>query len=664
MDLSHLNEAQRAAVTAADGTQLVVAGAGTGKTRTLVHRVAWLIEQGVEPANIVLLTFTRRAANEMLQRAAKLVGPTARRVRGGTFHAFAVTALRRHAPTLGWGRDFTILDRADAEALVGLVRSAVNTSEDGRLFPKRNQLLKIISRAINTQRELSDILEHEYPHLAEYTADIERIAKGYQQRKRSQNVFDFDDLLVQLEVLLSQHPTARERIGAAARYVLVDEYQDTNALQARIAGWLSMVHGNLMVVGDEAQSIYGFRGADVRNILHFTEMFPDVELLRLEQNYRSSMPVLELANGVLRSATEGFDKKLFSDRTEGPMPELVEVFDEHEQAEHVVSRILERVEQGVPLHEQAVLFRAGFHSSELELQLGAADIPFKKYGGLQFTEAAHIKDSVALMRLVANPVDGLALFRVVQWFDGLGAKTATKIVTEVEETGRFDPSSRRGRRYGGALAYLAGVLEDAAPLREDLPALLEHLLEYYTPLLHHLHDNPELRERDFDTLRSLAQRATSLEELLADLSLDPPGSAEAAATDEIDDWLTLSTIHSAKGLEWDAVSVLSLLDGYFPGGRAVDDAEALEEERRLLYVAVTRARTWLDLMRPRVMRGRGQVFGLGCRLLEDIEGLTDLVSNEKPEAPAPKPPPPQSPALDAGKDRMAAFLAFHAKKKR
>lgn len=668
MDLDTLNAGQRAAVTAPDGVQLVVAGAGTGKTRTLVHRVAWLLEQRrAGPRDIVLLTFTRRAAKEMLERASNLVGHEAYAVRGGTFHAFAVRALRRHAQLLGYTRDFTILDRGDSEALVGLIRAELGLGGRGKRFPQRRTILKVLSKRVNTGRSVADLLDADYPQYFEYAEDFEKIGERFAARKRQQNVMDFDDLLVRLVELLTEHPEARERLAERCRYLLVDEYQDTNHLQAVIARGLHLTHGNLMVVGDEAQSIYGFRGADVRNILRFPEHFPNAEILRLEQNYRSTQPILDLANGVLDSATQGYDKALFTDVAGGDQPLLVDVTDETDQADCIVERVLELREAGEELRDMAVLFRSGFHSNLVELALSRADIPFRKFGGIQFSEAAHVKDVFALLRIVANPKDGLAWFRVLQWFDGVGGKTAEKVLNDIEETGVFDPEPYRKRKYGGAFAYLHGIIEDAGPMTGDMPALMEHLLEYYRPLLEKIYEDHRKRVRDLDTLAVLAEKYDDLEGFLADVALDPPQSAEVRKAQQDDEYLTLSTIHSAKGLEWGSVFVIQLGDGHFPSGQSLDDDDSMEEERRLFYVAITRAKRRLELIQPRIRHSRwGSGGSQGCSLLEEVVDWPDYVQQRR-WVPGPLPgkskPVDKHPDVVAAEQRLQDFLAFFDKKK-
>jgi DNA helicase-2/ATP-dependent DNA helicase PcrA len=661
MDLSELDAGQRAAVTAPDGPHLVIAGAGTGKTRTLVHRVAWLIDRGEAPEGIVLLTFTRRAAGEMLDRVARIVGPRAHGVRGGTFHGFAATALRRHAELVGFPPGFTILDRGDAEGLVGMVRTELELGGKERRFAQKGTILSVLSRAVNTGASLADVLADQFPQYADDLADFERIGARYAERKRQQGVVDFDDLLVLLDRLLTEHPEARRRLSSAARHVLVDEYQDTNRLQARIAALLASVHGNLMVVGDEAQAIYGFRGAAVENILEFPQLFPGCGVSRLETSYRSSQPVLDLANGVLASATRGFDKHLVAAREGGELPVLLEVADEHGQADEVVRRVLAWREDGIELRRQAVLFRSSHHANLLELALSEANVPYRKYGGLKFTEAAHVKDVFALLRLVANPRDALAWVRVLGWFEGVGARTAQQVADAVSAAPqpRLDPERFRGRRWHADAVSLATLLHEAGDLVVDLGATVDKVVGWYRERLPGLYDDGKRRERDLESLALLAERHRTLEAFLAETALDPVEEAEADAADREDEMLTLSTIHSAKGLEWEAVVVLQLADGAFPHGSALDDPDALEEERRLLYVAVTRAIRELVLVQPRFVRaawGRGPALAPSCTLLDEIDGIDDLVTVERGGRSRTEAAPPAEDAEEL--DRLARILGY------
>jgi DNA helicase-2/ATP-dependent DNA helicase PcrA len=631
MDLSGLNDAQRAAVTAPPGPHLVIAGAGTGKTRTLVHRVAWLIDQGAAPRSIVLLTFTRRAATEMLDRAAALVGPKARAVRGGTFHSFGHSLLRRHAPLLGWSEQFTILDRGDAETLVGQLRAELDLGGGKRRFPRARTLLGLYSKAENTGVPLADLLERDLPQYAQLIEPIERLRAHYAARKKDRDLFDYDDLLTKLAQLLREHPAARQAIVDRCHHVLVDEYQDTNRIQGFIAAMLSRGHGDLMVVGDEAQSIYAFRGATVQNILGFPRLFPKARQTRLEHNYRSVQLVLDLANGVLQTATEVFDKRLVSER-DGERPLRLRCTDEDEQADHVVRSVLQAREEGVELSQMAVLFRSSHHANALELALTDAGIPTVRYGGMRFTEAAHIKDVVAVLRVLLNPLDELGWLRLLPWHDRVGPKTAARLVAHIvgPGEGRLRPEALQRVRAKAALLELDARLEG---LRGQPPGVqLAEVVDWYSAThLPQLHpdDHPK-RARDLESLLGLGDRYDTLEELLGVLALDPPAAAHANPDDTEDEQLVLSTVHSAKGLEWRHVTIIGLLDGSFPSGYALDDPAAMEEERRLFYVAVTRAQERLTLVCPDYGR-RSQRFiaGPGCALLDDIPDVDGLVENQR-----------------------------------
>jgi DNA helicase-2/ATP-dependent DNA helicase PcrA len=634
MDLTGLNDAQLAAVTAGPGPHLVIAGAGTGKTRTLVHRVAWLIDEGVPPNEIVLLTFTRRAANEMLERVVEMVGPGAKRVRGGTFHSFANRVLRRHIGRLGYDRNFTILDQGDAESLLGACRTELGYGGRGSRFAQRGTVFRVLSRSLNTGVPVAAILEEEYPQYADDADAFERIGARYAERKRAQSVVDFDDLLALLLKVLREFPAVRKQVSGRIQHVLVDEYQDTNLLQAQIAGLLSVEHGNLMVVGDEAQSIYAFRGAVVENILKFPERFEGTQMTVLEENYRSVQPVLDLANGVLASSYTGYDKRLRSEVDGGERPVWVSTHDEHDQAELVVQQVLNMMDDGVDLRDQAVLFRSGAHANFLEVALNEAGIPYRKFGGKRFTESAHIKDVQALLRIVANPRDELAWTRVLQWFSGLGAKSAARISAEILESAdvALDPEKWRRRKFHADLVELAGLVASAVDrIVDDFLGLVEALVAWYRQRIQFLYEDWTKRIQDLDVFLLLAERYPDLETMLSQLALDPVRAVDEDG-EEVETWLTLSTIHSAKGLEWDVVYVLSLADGAFPNGYALDSLDQLEEERRLFYVAVTRARQALYLLSPKLIRvgGRGNVYAPRCTLLSEVRELYDLVDEASP----------------------------------
>lgn len=639
-----LNPAQRSAVLSSDGPHLVIAGAGSGKTRTLVYRVAHLVQQGVHPESILLLTFTRRAAQEMLRRAVGLLDDRCHRVSGGTFHSFANLVLRRFAERLGYGTGFTIIDRSDCVDMVGILRSEGGYDAKGRRFPRAETLVNLISKEINTNRPLPQILEEEYPQFLDDLEAIEELKASYGQRKLMHNVMDYDDLLVNLRRLLAEHAAARRKLASTYRHVLIDEYQDTNRLQAHIGALLASSHRNIMVVGDDAQSIYGFRGADFRNIIDFPKIFPDCKTLLLEQNYRSTQPILDLGNAILEKAREKYSKRLFTEAEGGDLPVLLRTTDDYTQAAYIADRVLELREQGVPLQEVAVLCRAAWHTNTLELELGNRNIPFRKFGGLKFVEAAHIKDVSALLKLGVNPLDAAAWFRILQFFEGIGPKTARRLSDLVVEAQGdlsvlVEPKMAK-RRYGDDLARLKELLQSISKPRMPLIERLDAVLETYQSWMPGKFDDAPRRMRDLDALAVIGERYTELEAFLSDLAIDPPDFSRAAAVlgeDTEDEWMTLSTVHSAKGLEWHTVFLVQMSLGRFPGFNSLQDADDYEEERRLLYVAVTRAKSRLYLIKPEEQRGRGGYFEVAelSPLVSEIPGLDDLVEDAT-FAPAPE----------------------------
>jgi DNA helicase-2/ATP-dependent DNA helicase PcrA len=633
-----LNPAQLEAVRSLEGPHLVVAGAGSGKTRTLVARVAWLVAQGVEPESILLLTFTRRAAREMLRRATALLDERVNRVAGGTFHSFANTVLRRGARRLGYTPDFTILDRADAAELLGGLRTELGYDRRERRFPRKDTLADLYSKLANTRHSLDSLLEEDYPTFVEDREAIAALRQLYQSRKQEQNVMDYDDLLLRLRDLLAEHDDVRRRLSQTYRYIMVDEYQDTNRLQAHIAALLASEHGNLMVVGDDAQSIYSFRGADFRNIMDFPELFPDARITLLEENYRSTQPILDLGNAILDASSEKFSKRLFTRRTGDRKPWFVRTGDDHDQAVFVCDRILELREEGVPLKEIAVLTRAAWHSNTLEIELGRRNIPFRKFGGVKFVEAAHVKDVSALLRIAVNPLDASSWLRVLQLLPGIGPRRAQQLSELVTKAGgdleKAFATQRRAARYGDALEELCDVLGSLANPAPPVPERLERALGWYRPLLQGKYDDAQRRARDLEALQVLAEQYQSLERFLTDIAIEPPEfGRDPRERDTEDEWITVSTIHSAKGLEWEAVFVLNLNNGQFPVMNALSDPESYEEERRLLYVAVTRCKRHLWLSKPEVIAARFGGIGELSPLLRDIAGLERLVESSSFSAP-------------------------------
>ena len=604
--LDELNPQQREAVTHGDGPLLVVAGAGTGKTKTLAHRVAYLISQGTDPASILLLTFTRRAAQEMLRRAGSIVArgaSVAGRVWGGTFHSAANRLLRVHAGAVGLDRGFTVLDQGDAEDLMNLIRHDLGLHKQEKRFPRKSTCLSIYSRCVNAGESLEHVLAHEYPWCDEWCDELRELFSRYVSRKQSRNVLDFDDLLLYWSVLVEDGGAAAT-LSRRFDHVLVDEYQDTNLLQAKILRGMRTGNDNIMAVGDDAQSIYRFRGATVRNILDFPKQFPNTTIVTLEQNYRSTVPILETANRVIAEAHERYTKDLWSKKEAGQLPRLVTCTDEAEQDEYVIDRILAHYEQGIPLRRQAVLFRAAHLSDSLEVELTRRNIPYHKYGGLRFLEAAHVKDLVAFLRLLENPRDELAWFRVLQLMDGIGPTTSARIIEHVAEH-RDDPRSIASFSPPPAaretFAALAEMIGQVAPMGNRNPAgQLERIRAFYDPLLPKVYDNPYVRTRDLISLEQIASGYESRRQFLVDLQLDPPTSTAdlAGVPYKDEDWLVLSTIHSAKGCEWDVVFLVHAADGFLPSDLSTGSEDEIEEERRLTYVALTRAKDFLYVTWP------------------------------------------------------------------
>jgi DNA helicase-2/ATP-dependent DNA helicase PcrA len=647
--LRDLNLVQRAAVrygVSDIAPLLVIAGAGTGKTNTLAHRVAHLILTGTLPERILLLTFTRRAAAEMTSRAQRILaaaratskprasGPSGEIAWSGTFHAIGSRLLREYADSIGLDPSFTVLDRADSADRLNLVRNDLGLAKKESRFPRKATCLAIYSHTVNACCALTDTLESAFPWCAEWGAELKELFRGYVEAKQSDNVLDYDDLLLYWAQMMDEPALARF-VGERFDHVLVDEYQDTNALQAQILLRMKPDGRGLAVVGDDAQSIYSFRAATVRNILDFPRQFtPPAHVVTLEQNYRSTEPILKACNAVIAQATEGFRKQLFSNKPSGERPQLVVAADEPAQVEYVVERVLEHREAGIDLKRQAVLFRAGHHSDQLEVELARRGIPFVKYGGLKFLEAAHVKDMLCVLRWVENPRDGIAAFRVLQLLPGVGPATARDALAYLSGTGwnfallnAFSAPPAAAPHWPELYTLLSGLRNEATPWVGQI-ALVR---QWYLPHLERLHDNVSARVADLDQLEQIAGSYATRGSFLTELTLDPPQgtSAEAGSPHLDEDYLVLSTIHSAKGLEWDVVFVLNVTDGCIPSDMAVSSSEKIEEERRLLYVAMTRAKQHLHLVQPlrffRTHQHRhadGYILSIRSRFIPD--GILDL----------------------------------------
>jgi DNA helicase-2/ATP-dependent DNA helicase PcrA len=619
-----LNSQQLAAVTAGEGPALVIAGAGSGKTRTLVYRVAYLIDSGIDPSHILLLTFTRKSAQEMLERAGELIGVRSERVRGGTFHSVANMLLRRYGRSIGLEPGFTILDRGDAEDLIALVRSQLGLNEKDKRFPRKGTIAEMFSKSENTLRPLAEIVVEEFDHFSDHLDALEQLQRGYHASKRQRQLVDYDDLLVLLRRLVMEDDAIRLTISSLYRYILVDEYQDTNRLQADVIRYLASTHQNVMVVGDDSQSIYAFRGATFKNIMEFPSLFPGTIIYKLEENYRSTQPILDLANAIIEEATEKYTKRLFTRKLDGPLPTLVEAAGENAQSRFIAQKILELREEGVPLSEMAVLFRSSFHSFDLEIELSRHGLPFVKRGGVKFIETAHVKDLLAHMRVVANPLDAVSWHRVLMLIEGVGPKKAKDVMAAlVKSPNPYQALGAMTGRSGNGLRDLALTLESLSGAGDLRPAQqVSHIFEYYLPILKAQYDDYPKRTRDLDHLQTIAEGYQEVETFLSDLALEPPdGSATGVeASDRDDERLVLSTIHSAKGLEWQCVFVIWIVDGRFPSVYSFSEDEGLEEERRLFYVSVTRAKRHLYLTYPinTFDRGSGMVLSKPSRFLDPV----------------------------------------------
>jgi DNA helicase-2/ATP-dependent DNA helicase PcrA len=640
--LGQLNEEQARAATYDGGPLLILAGAGTGKTTTLCARVAWLVGVGVSPERILLLTFTRRAAREMLARVRALVASEAssRFVVGGTFHSVAYRTILREAPALGLD-GVSLFDASDGADLLDLLREELGLASLDRRFPRKGTLLDIYSRTVNVQRELSEVLAESFPWCADYGEEIAGLFRGYVARKRELNALDLDDLLLYWHAAVADERLGR-RLADQYEHVLVDEYQDVNALQVEIVRALCKEHRNVTVVGDDMQAIYGFRAADPAHILDFPSLYPEATVVKLERNYRAPQALLDAGNEVAAHAVRSFARRLTAEREGEGRPQLVFCLDEQRQASAVCERVLARREQGAPLRDQAVLMRAGHHSDLLELELARRQIPFVKYGGIRYLEAAHVKDFLAVLRVATNADDQLSWFRLLQLLDGVGPVMAKRLFGELLSDkppvsalpGRWReaevPAAARdpGRLLLETLADSAG---DAVAVRAG------RLKDALAPLIRSNYPDADPRLVDLEQLAGAAAAAPSLERFVAELVLDPPlSSADYAGPPGLDeDYLVLSTIHSAKGLEWDHVHVIHASDGNIPADMALSTKEGLEEERRLFYVALTRPRRSLSVYVPRRYyhrpRARDDSHGYGKPsrfLTERLQGLCEIVRAE------------------------------------
>ncbi len=660
-----LNPSQLSAVSAIDGPVLVIAGAGSGKTRAIEYRVLNLVNKGVKPESILLLTFTRKAAHEMLSRAARH-DHRCKHVDGGTFHSFAFRTLKRYSKALGISNQFSILDESDSSDAVHRCASKLGYFDKIEKFPRKDTLKSVLSMSVNKGKSISAILEFEYPHFLQHVKEIERLKKEYASYKLEKGYLDYDDLLVYLKLLL-EIEDMRKAIASRYKYVMVDEYQDTNAIQGDIAYLLALDHKNIMAVGDDAQSIYAFRGASHKNIMEFPNKFSDCRIIKLEENYRSAQAILDVANSALENMNNKYSKCLVSTREDpGEKPKLNFFKNQYDEAEWIVDRVRSLESEGVGLEHQAVLFRSAFVSIALQAELSKNGIPYQVFGGLKFYETAHVKDILSCLKVVMNPKDEIAWHRILTMIDGVGDKTAGALTedmmtrTSLEDilekalSGKMVP-----KKALSGIARLKKFLKSTRGTDGEIPPgiIYDLAFDYYSPLFKLKFDDWNVRANDLEALRQIAARYDSIGELLADFAIEPPDRGVLRVEPKAggaDAPITLSTIHSAKGLEWDTVFMIGLVEGVLPSSFALDNAEEIEEESRLFYVGITRSRNRLFLSlnheggrggimqfnkvsrfldMPNIMAGLDQKFAFekdseGEIELDDDDGITPFYNKE------------------------------------
>jgi DNA helicase II / ATP-dependent DNA helicase PcrA len=613
-----LNEQQYAAVTSGDGPALVIAGAGSGKTRTLTYRVAWLVEHGVPPDRILLLTFTNKAAKEMLRRVENLLPTDISAIWGGTFHHVGNRMLRRHAKLLGYGNDFTILDREDSKDMLDACITEAGIDTKAERFPKGDVLAEVYSLSVNTERSIERVLAEQYDYFSHLAEQIKKLQRLYTERKLKANAMDYDDLLVNALRLFQQHPEIGEHYREQFLHVLVDEYQDTNKIQADLIDAVAMQHRNLMVVGDDAQSIYSWRGANYKNILGFPDRYPQAKTFKIEVNYRSVPPILALANDAIKANVHQFAKNLQPVRGGGAKPWVVPCADANQQSQFIAQRILEMREEGLALNDIAVLYRAHFHAMELQMELTRRNIPYVITSGLRFFEQAHIKDVSCFLKVAVNPHDEVAFKRIVRLLPGVGGSTADKMWREFQTGG----SPVAPKKAATEWKQVTGVFE--ALKKSEVPdEMIEHVVDgFYSDYLKAKYPNARARQEDLNQLAFFAAQFKTTGDFLSQLALLTNLEADDAhlISENEQEFVRLSTVHQAKGQEWKAVFVVGLCDGMFPLGRALDNLEGEEEERRLFYVAVTRAKDELFMVYPlfRQMGGDAGGFQRPSRFVAEL----------------------------------------------
>jgi DNA helicase-2/ATP-dependent DNA helicase PcrA len=621
-----LNPSQLRAVLVTENPVLVIAGAGSGKTRVIVHRVSYLIEKGVDPRSILLLTFTRKAAREMLERVETLLRDNRiGDITGGTFHSFAAFILRKYANLINLPPNFTIIDTSDSEDIIDLIRTELKLNTKDKKFPGKSRIQDIISYSRNRNTSVSSIINEQYTGLIDYIPDIELVYNGYTRYKQISNILDFDDLMEILRNNLRDNLSFRENLQKQYRYVMVDEFQDTNIVQKEIVDFIAAGHKRIMVVGDDSQSIYAFRGANYENILRFPETYPDCSVIKIEENYRSNQKILDFTNSIIDHARIGYRKSLYTKNTRDTVPVVKRVYDQQTEAKFIVDRILELSEENVPLNEIAVLNRADWHNRYIQVEMSKRGIPYVVVGGFRFNERMHIKDIISYLRITYNPADAVAWHRILKYIGGIGQITASSVINEFRKSNNpFSFEMFRKRKFYDELLKLGNMLSRAALPRNNLAQKIDIIIDYYSPLLKERVDDYYIRMQDVSVLKDLSKKYCDLDKFLSDFALDPPSKRMADQTKplidegEEDGKVTISTVHSAKGLEWYAVFIPHALEGMFPSNRATN-IEEMEEERRLFYVACSRAKEELYITFPRNVYSYDAFFHLPSRFLVEID---------------------------------------------
>jgi DNA helicase-2/ATP-dependent DNA helicase PcrA len=621
---NELNSAQLEAVTTVNGPVLVIAGAGSGKTRVIVYRVAFMLENGIDPDEILLLTFTRKAAREMIGRVQELLKDNiAQKVFGGTFHSFSNFILRKYSNLLNISPDFTIIDEEDSADTIDLIRSELKIEKKEKAFPRKNRIQEIISSARNRNLTIRNVIENEFSGLVGFIDQIELIYQGYEKYKKICRIFDYDDLMDVLRDSLRDNPDFRRRLHNKFRFIMVDEYQDTNIIQKEIVEYLAEYSKNVLVVGDDSQSIYSFRGANYENILRFPQKYHDCKVIKIEENYRSNQKILDFTNEIIQNARIGYRKRLYSRIINDTLPFVRKFYDQQIEAEFVVDKIMEYREKGIALNQVAILVRAFWHARYIEVELNKRSIPYIAVGGLAFNERKHVKDIISYLRIIQNQFDAVAWHRILKYLPGVGLITAKKIIEKIIAENGLDIDSIEKSKFAEGLKKLISMINTAKNDKAGISQKVEIIKEYYSPILQATEYDYQVRLLDINVLIDLASKYDSLDKFLTDFALDPPskkfGNKTVPLIDETEDKpLVVSTIHSAKGLEWHSVIIPHALDGLIPSVRALNNIEEIEEERRLFYVACSRAKQDLIITMPSYVSTYSAFLSYPSRFLIEI----------------------------------------------